>query len=226
MLGEDAGRSFHDVIPKWVDPLVVVEDVLSRFFQSTAVVGTIRQVFLDCFESPAGKEQCIPSEPPGEREFGVLQVARTWCPIPLGANLPPATSRVAPRVYSKRSPPLTPDSVPIETKILHLTSEACEGPNSTLWDTVLHPLAYNGFQLQGWTSGEERLSLTYVPTPHPSSNIDPRKLAFQRVNGSPDQAFRSPHRKDVDRRPVNGPSTFDLPTAPWRGFVAAPTEGP
>ena len=37
--------------------------------------------------TPVGKRQHILSKPPGERELRIVQEARTWCPIPLGANI-------------------------------------------------------------------------------------------------------------------------------------------
>ena len=45
LLGFDVSRPFPEVIPEWMNSLAVVEGVLSRFFQATAVVNAIRHVF-------------------------------------------------------------------------------------------------------------------------------------------------------------------------------------
>ena len=39
------------------------------------------------FEIQAEKWQRVPWKPPGERELEIIQEARTWCPIPMGADL-------------------------------------------------------------------------------------------------------------------------------------------
>ena len=57
-----------------------------------------------------------------------------------------------------------------------------------------------------------------VPTPY----LDPGKLIFQRTNDSQGQAFPSPHYKDVDDRPVYGPSGFDLPKQFREGLFQHP----
>ena len=83
----NAGRPLPNVTPKRANMLaVVVEDVQSHFFQTTAATEATRHACQARFESPVGKRQHIPGKPPGERPLS-FQEARTWRPIPLRANL-------------------------------------------------------------------------------------------------------------------------------------------
>ena len=61
--------------------------------------------------------QRIPGKPPCERELRVVQEARAWRLIPLGANLPQRPED------PKRSPPLTLDIASFETMKGHWTEE-------------------------------------------------------------------------------------------------------
>ena len=86
--GTDTSCPLLDVTPERPYPLAVVEGVQSRFFHSTAATGAVRHVCSACSVSPVAEGQHIPGEPPDERELGIVQEARAWRPIPLGANLP------------------------------------------------------------------------------------------------------------------------------------------
>ena len=88
LLGTDTSFPLLDVTPERPYPLAVVEGVQSRFFQSTAAAGAVSRVCQACSVSPVAEGQRITGKPPGERELGVVQEARAWRPIPLGANLP------------------------------------------------------------------------------------------------------------------------------------------
>ena len=80
--------------------------------------------------------------------------------------------------------------------------------------------------LWGRTSRKEKPPSHSVPTPYPSFWIDPGKPIFQWAKGFQDWSIPSSNCEDVDSRPVYRPSAFNLPTATWRGSVAAPTKGP
>ena len=99
LFGFDASRLFPDVILERANSLAVVEGVLSRFFQATAAASAIRHVCQARSEVQAEKGQPVPCRPPGERELGIVQEARTWRPIPMEADLlrrsaEPLTERV------------------------------------------------------------------------------------------------------------------------------------
>ena len=87
LLGFDVSRLLPDVIPERANSLAVVEGVLSRFFQTTDAANAIRHVYQACSEVQAEKGQRIPCKSPGEQDFGFVQEARSWRPIPVGADL-------------------------------------------------------------------------------------------------------------------------------------------
>ena len=104
LLWFDASRPLPDVNPKRTNSLAVVESVLSRFFQTTAAESTVGLVCQASSEVQAEKEQRVLCKPPGERRLGTVQEARTWCPIPMGADLlrcpaAPFTGRVRGRAH-------------------------------------------------------------------------------------------------------------------------------
>ena len=78
---------------KPVDAHEVVEGVLSRFFLTTAEVGTIRHNFLARLKGSAAKKQRFPGEPHRNENSELLnKLAR----ISIGSESPQVTSRAAP----------------------------------------------------------------------------------------------------------------------------------
>ena len=97
--GFDASRPLPDVIPEQTNSLAIIEGVLSRFFQTTASANTIGHVCQAFSEVQAKKGQRDTCKRPGEPEHGIVQEARTWHLIPVGADLlrrsaAPLTERV------------------------------------------------------------------------------------------------------------------------------------
>ena len=87
-------------------------------------------------------------------------------PNSIGSEIRPASSWVAPRVDPKQCSPPTPDIVLSWTVKSHWTQKGYEEPCSIRQRADLHPSAYDGSQLWGWTLGEERLSSPSVPIRH------------------------------------------------------------
>ena len=61
--------------------------MLSRFSQTTAAASTTGHVYQARFEVQVEKGQHVPCKPLGEKELGIVQEARIWRPIPMGADL-------------------------------------------------------------------------------------------------------------------------------------------
>ena len=206
------------MIPERANPLAVVEGVLSRFFQATATASAIRHFCQVCSEVQAEKGQRIPCNPPGERELEIVQEARIWHPIPMGADLlcrPP-----------KQSPPLVPDTVLSGTVKGHWTQKGYEEPYGIRGQTVFRPSTYVDFRPLDQTGNEEKFYSPFVSIPRPSTRIGPSMRVFQRACGPPDQAYPDPHCLYVECRSVYRPSAFDLPRVIWGGIVVALADDP
>ena len=86
LLGADASRPLLDATPEGANSLALIQGVQSRFFYTTATVGTIRLVYHARSVSPVVEGQHISSKPPGERELSCSR-SSSLVPIPLRANL-------------------------------------------------------------------------------------------------------------------------------------------
>ena len=176
------------MIPGRANSIAVGEGMLSRFFQATAAASTIGHVCQARSEVQVEKGQRVSCKPPGEREPGIVQEARTQCPIPMGEDF---IRRPAVPVAggSKRRPRLIPDIVPSKAVKGHWTQKVYARPNGIHGQMVLRPLAYVDLRSLDFTWGEEKSDSPFVSTPCPPSRIGPSMRVFQWASGSPDQAY-------------------------------------
>ena len=143
------------------------------------------------FEVQAEKGQHVPCKSPGERELGVVQEARSWRPILVGADLLRHPVVLLAKRVRSGTHHQAPDIALFEGVKGHWTQEGYEGPLGTGEQTLFRPSAYVDLQPLGLTWSEEKSDSPFVSTPRPQSRIGLSVRVFQQVSASQTPVVRT-----------------------------------